>query len=234
MVGPGVASRGVPHFALQRRVKLLVLGNVAVGKTSLVQRLVGSMEAPALVAPGPTVGVDFAAHAVQLEGEAWPLRLNIWDTSGDPRFRELVDGCARDMRHQDAVIIVYDVTRRNTFEAVHSWVAAVREAGPHNDPVVVLLGNKADSGDARAVSLEEGKALAKALDITLFAEVCHSAPPGSEGDVALLLRTKLLPHSSLAMSDGPCNADVVDDDVPRRCVSPAKWLQPMLRCAGFA
>lgn len=231
MVAATASSRGSTPFALQRRVKLLLLGHAGVGKTSLVQRLIGQ-EAASGVAP--TVGVDFAAHAVQLEGEQWPLRLNIWDTSGDPRFRELVEGCMRDLRHQDAVIIVYDVTRRNTFEAAEAWVASVREAALHCEPVIVLLGNKADFATARVVSTEEGEAKAKALGISLFAEVSHTVQPGSDRDVAALLRFKLLPQCLVTMPDaGPC-VEQQDEDVPRRCVSPAKWLQPMLRCVGFS
>merc|ERR1719343_71103 len=116
---------------------------MGVGKTNVVQRLLGGTAPTGPTPPGPTIGVDFASRSVQLAGDSRPLRLNLWDTSGDPRFRELADGCMQDLRDHDAVIIVYDLTQRGTFEAVETWVETVRQATRNSDPILVLLGNKA-------------------------------------------------------------------------------------------
>lgn len=243
-----------PHFAMQTKVKLLVLGDQGAGKTTLAQRLTsearversgdegacGSDAVPRLPPPLPTVGVDFLARAVQLDAESWPLRLNLWDTSGQPRFRSLAEGCMRELRAHDAAVIVYDLTRRSTFDAVTGWAEMLRQAA-QDAPVIVLLGNKADLEAERAVSAEEGQQLAETLGAAFFAETGRGAAPGSVGDMETLLRRLLTTHCCTLLPGAPARSSSgLGEEVaprrcmsvlPRRCLSPTTWLQPVLRCA---
>lgn len=210
---------------MNERVKLLLLGDCGVGKTALVRRFLFDNEVPPM---GPTVGVDFASCSVVLEGEVQPRRLNLWDTSGAPQFRELVEGCIHDLRQQDAVIVVYDVTRRSSFEAVNGWVELLLAAAQLQAPVLVLVGIVPDgfSEEIRKVNVVEGEAKARDLGISLFAEVGHQGFGSVDTNV---LRSWLLQHCCCTVASPPSTAD----NVPRRCVSPSKWFQPMLRCAGL-
>lgn len=181
--------------------------------------------------PKPTVGVDFSAHAVQLGSEAWPLRINVWDTSGDLKFRGMAEGCMHDLHDHDVVVFVYDLTNRGSFESIDNWAYGVRQAS-RDDPVCVLLGNKADLSDDRDVAIEEGEDKAKELGAALFAETGRKSVPGAAEDnieelLKMLLRTQCCTRLPGGMS---CIGDEV---LPRRCISPSKWLQPVLRCAGI-
>jgi len=211
---------------MSERVKLLLLGDSGVGKTTLVRRFLTDGEMPTA---GPTMGIDCTTCNVVLQGEAQPRRLNMWDTSGAPQFRDLVEGSIHDLRPQDAVVVVYNVTRRSSFEAVDGWVELLRSAAPMQAPVMVLVGIVPDgaSEDNRKVSAAEGESKANSLSIPLVAEV------GSQGlhesTDCRVLRSWLLQHCCSSSA----SFESVLDNPPRRCVSPAKWLQPMLRCAGL-
>ena len=85
------------------------------------------------------------------------IKLQIWDTAGQERFRTLT---ASYYRGAHGIIIVYDVTDRETFENVRQWMHEIDRFA--NDNVCkVLVGNKCDLDDKRKVSKEEGEELAK-------------------------------------------------------------------------
>jgi len=87
------------------------------------------------------------------------VRLQLWDTAGQERFRSLIPAYIRDSA---VAVCVYDITDRQSFASTKHWVDEVRsERG--DDVVVVLVGNKADLGAERAVSVEEGEAKAQEL-----------------------------------------------------------------------
>lgn len=86
--------------------KILLIGDSAVGKSSLLVSFIsGSVEDPA-----PTIGVDFKIKLLTVGGKR--LKLIIWDTAGQERFRTLTSSYYRGAQ---GIILVYDVTRRDTF-----------------------------------------------------------------------------------------------------------------------
>lgn len=210
------------------RVKLVLLGDCGVGKTKLVKQFLSGIEASCNPPSGPTLGVDFAACRVHLEGEVLQCRVNIWDTSGAPQFRDLVEGCMHDLRVQDAVFILYDVTRRSTFESLAQWVELARRgaAAKSQASLIMLLGVTSDSGTSPRVTAREGLARAQDLDAQ-FAELNLQSLDSVNG---VFLRSYLLQQCSAR----PVPHCVIEaEDLPRRCTSPVKWLQPMLRCTGL-
>ena len=92
-----------------------------------------------------------------------PNPLKIWDTAGQERFRTITTSY---FRGAQGILLVYDVTDRQTFLSIRNWVAQIQM---HADVNVnkILIGNKCDI-DQRAVSLEEGEGLAKEYNIQFF------------------------------------------------------------------
>jgi Ras-related protein Rab-8A len=144
----------------------------AVGKTSLLIRYTNDKFSDSLIA---TAGVDFKIKNLDLEGKK--TRLLIWDTAGQDRYRSITRSF---FRGTQGVAFVYDVTSRSSFISVRGWMADMRE---HSDvdAVPILIGNKADLVDERAVSEEEGRALAAEYGMLFFET---SARDGSGVDSA--------------------------------------------------
>jgi len=119
--------------------KVLVVGNVATGKTSVIKRYVRN------TAPGDymaTIGVDFALKRVQAEGT--DINVQLWDIAGQERFA----GLSRIFyTHAVAAIVVFDLFDRKSFDAAINWKEDIdaKVFLPCGDPIpVLLLGNKAD------------------------------------------------------------------------------------------
>ena len=85
-------------------------------------------------------------------------RLQIWDTAGQESFRSITRSYYRGAA---GALLVYDITRRDTFEHLSNWLEEARQHGQSN-MVIMLIGNKNDLEHRRAVTTEEGKAFAAA------------------------------------------------------------------------
>ncbi|KAL4542280.1 hypothetical protein Ndes2526B_g09248 [Nannochloris sp. 'desiccata'] len=115
-----------------------------------------------------TIGIDFLSKTMYLEDRT--VRLQLWDTAGQERFRSLIPSYIRD---SSVAVIVYDVTNRPSFLNIQRWVEEVRaERGA--DVIIVLVGNKTDLVDKRQVSIEEGDAKARELNV-MFIETSAKA-----------------------------------------------------------
>lgn len=139
--------------------KIIVVGNSGVGKSSLLFRFIdGEFYENQL----PTIGVDFKRKTIEHEDKS--IKLQIWDTAGQERFGTV---CVMYYKCANGALIVYDVTDRQSFQDVEKWVQQVEERGA-KDAKMMLIGNKNDREDIRAVSYEEGKALADKLGFDFF------------------------------------------------------------------
>jgi Ras-related protein Rab-2A len=88
---------------------------------------------------------------MQIDGR--PVKLQIWDTAGQESFRAITRSY---YRNTAGVLLVYDITRRETFQYLESWLEECVENSDQN-LTIVLVGNKCDLEDDRAVSVEEGQ-----------------------------------------------------------------------------
>jgi len=138
--------------------KALVLGDVNVGKTSLITRYIDGV--PPIARGGHTIGVDFKIKRLTQDGVETGQRLFIWDLAGSERFRSVTRSY---YRGANAIVLVYDVTDRASFEHVEDfWMAEVnRQIEPGQNVKMVLVGTKADLSDRREVTTEEGQAVAR-------------------------------------------------------------------------
>ncbi|WZZ23746.1 hypothetical protein YC2023_007147 [Brassica napus] len=102
-----------------------------------------------------TIGVEFGARMVTVDGR--PIKLQIWDTAGQESFRSITRSYYRGAA---GALLVYDITRRETFNHLASWLEDARQhANPNMS--IMLIGNKCDLAHKRAVSKEEGEQFAK-------------------------------------------------------------------------
>jgi small GTP-binding protein len=135
-------------------IKLVLIGNTAVGKTCIVRRAVDDVFSDDTT---PTLGASYLSKLVKI-GDT-EVRVQIWDTAGQERYRGMTPMY---FRGAHVAILAYSVTDRNSFESVDSWVASLRDNG---DPsvIVFLVGNKCDVEDERAVLTAQGEEKAAEL-----------------------------------------------------------------------
>eukprot|EP00045_Choanoeca_perplexa_P002840 m.26961 g.26961 ORF g.26961 m.26961 type:complete len:207 (-) comp11733_c0_seq1:186-806(-) len=148
-----------------RKFKLVFLGEQSVGKTSLITRFMYDSFDNTYQA---TIGIDFLSKTMYLEDRT--VRLQLWDTAGQERFRSLIPSYIRD---SSVAVVVFDITNRNSFQQTSKWIDDVR-AERGQDVVIMLVGNKTDLTDKRQVSIEEGEAKAKELNV-MFIETSAKA-----------------------------------------------------------
>ena len=132
------ADRHVAMASYDHLFKVLLIGDAGVGKSSLLLRYTEDKFDDAL---GSTIGVDFKVKTVKADGKR--VKLTLWDTAGQDRFRTLTSSYYRGAQ---GVVLVYDVTRRATFDDLQQWLVEVDAYTPGGGEEVVklLVGNKID------------------------------------------------------------------------------------------
>jgi len=121
-----------------------------------------------------TIGVEFGARTVSVDGR--DVKLQIWDTAGQESFRSITRSYYRGAA---GALLVYDVTRRDTFEHVGRWLEEARD-NAQGSMVVMLIGNKSDLEHRRAVQYDEGRAFADEHGL-IFAETSAKTAENVEG-----------------------------------------------------
>jgi len=139
--------------------KVVLGGEGAVGKTSLVFTFVeGKFETDYK----STIGTSIMKKELAIRGSDATVRLIIWDLAGQDQFKRV-----RQTYYQNAEagIIVFDVTRRDTFQTVEKWVEETQRGSGKPDIKLLIVGNKIDLPN-RQVTYEEGLALSKKLGLS--------------------------------------------------------------------
>ncbi|KAI4354205.1 hypothetical protein L6164_003095 [Bauhinia variegata] len=132
--------------------KIVLIGDSAVGKSNLLSRFAcNEFDANSKA----TIGVEFQTQVVEIDGKE--VKAQIWDTAGQERFRAVTSAY---YRGAVGALVVYDISRRGTFENVKRWL---EELSTSCDTAVarMLVGNKCDLENIREVSTEEGKNFAE-------------------------------------------------------------------------
>jgi len=175
--------------------KLVLLGDSAVGKSCLVVRFVRD---EFFEFQEPTIGAAFLTQTVQLSDAT--VKFEIWDTAGQERYRSLAPMY---YRGATAAIVVFDITKKDSFNGAKSWVKELQRRGDPN-VVIALAGNKADMEAKRKVQTEEAQQYAKDSDIiyletsaktslnvrNLFVEIAKKLPKVNTHTPSLLMLTQ--------------------------------------------
>uniref|UniRef100_A0A7S1TN65 Uncharacterized protein n=1 Tax=Erythrolobus australicus TaxID=1077150 RepID=A0A7S1TN65_9RHOD len=168
--------------------KMLLIGDSGVGKSCLLLRFADNTYNDSHIS---TIGVDFKIRTIELDDKT--IKLQIWDTAGQERFRTIA---AAYYRGAHGIVITYDITDRKSFENVKSWMDEIGKYG--SDRVnKLLVGNKSDKVDQRAVETSEGQELADALGMK-FLET--SAKTSENVEQAFITMTREIMAS---MTTGP-------------------------------
>ncbi|KAG1664363.1 Ras-related protein Rab-18-B [Nymphon striatum] len=156
------------HDSVLTTLKILIIGESGVGKSSLLLRFTdGTFDSE----QSATIGVDFKVKSLTLDDNT--VKLAIWDTAGQERFRTLTPSYYRGAQ---GVILVYDVTNRNSFSKLDMWLNELETYSTRSDIVKMLVGNKIDK-DNRDLSREEGMKFARKHSM-LFIEASAKTKDG--------------------------------------------------------
>ncbi len=157
-------------------LKLALLGDPAVGKTSLIDKYITDSFSENYQ---PTLGVNIVTKDIYIEEINSDIRLLLWDIAGQAKYeltrKMFFQGCS-------GALFVYDKTRHSTYESITSkWLEDFVNFGKPNG-VYLLIGNKLDLKDSIKVSSEQGEELSKEINATEFIET--SAKYGENVEMA--------------------------------------------------
>lgn len=127
------------------QIKIVLLGDESVGKTSLLRKWTSNVYDPN---SSPTIGGAAQIKRDEVDGQKYTFQ--IWDTAGAERYRALAPLYARDSY---AAMIVFDMTRKKTFDDLNEWVKFLQA---HGEIPFIIVGNKTDLVEKLEVSIEEG------------------------------------------------------------------------------
>ena len=125
-------------------LKVVVVGDSSVGKTSLVARFASNSFQDDVVS---TIGVEFAVKTVTIKGKR--VKMILWDTAGNERFRSLTGSYYRGAQ---LVVFVYDVYNSNSFDHLVQWMDEAELYLNNRETVKLLIGNKVDRVESPSVS----------------------------------------------------------------------------------
>ncbi len=128
--------------------KVVLVGDMSVGKTNIIAKYLKNDFSEDYKT---TIGVEFHSKIAKVEGHV--VKAQIWDTCGQERFKSITDSYYKGAK---GAFVVYDITRKNTFESVDSWISALRSAADKNLNIIII-GNKSDLEDQRQVETEQGE-----------------------------------------------------------------------------
>ena len=140
------------------KIKIMLLGESQIGKTSLIQRYVKNNFNLSYIT---TVGIDFQLKQIKMNNKS--IKLQIWDTAGQERFKNITKSY---FHSSDGFIVGYDITSRLSFTNVSTWLKEINDNAPE-EIQKILIGNKCDLNE-REVTTEEGQKLAEENGMKFF------------------------------------------------------------------
>lgn len=152
--------------------KLILVGDSGVGKSCLMMRFVDNSYNDSYIS---TIGVDFKIRGVDIGGKS--VKLQIWDTAGQERFNTITRSYYRGAH---AIIVVYDITDEETFVNVKHWLSETSKYAS-KEVLKMIVGNKCDLEDQRAVDKSQAQSLCDQLDIPYVETSAKDASGVEEG-----------------------------------------------------
>ena len=157
-------KRGEPEEAeVDKMYKIVLVGDSGVGKSNLLKRFTKdefSFDSKS------TIGVEFATKVLRIKDKV--IKVQLWDTAGQERFRAMTGTYYKKAR---GALIVYDITSKESFDSVKKWLEEVQnnERTDSEEPIVrLIIGNKSDRADQRAVETETAMEFAKEHEVSFL------------------------------------------------------------------
>jgi len=162
------------------KVSIIMLGDAGVGKSCISVTFKSGKGAADNV--NTTIGIDLWTKVVGIDDKR--IKAVIYDTSGQERFRSIPKGY---IRKGDGIVVVYDITDRESFDSMTYWISEVdwlRE----DKPPIIILGNKSDLKEQRQVKYKEGKEFADSYG-AFFTETTIKDPATIDSAFQILIKT---------------------------------------------
>ena len=143
-----------------KKIKLILVGGQAVGKTSLINQYLDKTFTENYLM---TMGSDKTIKKINIEGKE--VSLEICDTVGQPDYRAVNKIF---MKNSDIALIVYDITNRESFEELTNWIYSVNQSNNNKNVIFGIAANKSDLYEQKVVNKKEGEEFAKNNNILFF------------------------------------------------------------------
>ena len=180
--------------------KIIVIGDAAVGKSSLTIR---GTKNHFYDVYSPTIGFEFLCFNIRIKDKI--VKLQIWDTCGQEAYRSLISSF---YRNSSLAIIVYSIDNEQSFYNLESWVDEIKSQ-THPDLKIFLIGNKADLEDQRVVQKSTAEELAKEHNFHLFLET--SAKSGQNAQLVFVKAAEILLENYKNYTDFGRNSNISDN-----------------------
>ena len=140
-------------------IKIMILGNYSVGKTSFLIRFTKNKFDETYLA---TIGIDYKYRIINIENKLY--KLMFYDTVGEEKYKSIPKNHIKNVQ---GIILMYDITNKKSFDSIIDWISDVKEINGENFPMI-LVGNKIDLNESREVTEEMGNELAEKNQIEFF------------------------------------------------------------------
>ena len=145
-------------------ISIILLGDTSVGKTSLLKQYHNKTFDENVLS---TIGYEYKLDnvTIKINGKEKIIKLKIWDTAGQIRFRQQV---IITLKNCLGAILLYDVTRKESFEAINEWIKIIDSKKDIEKFPIVLCGNKTDLEEHRIISYQEGEKFSQKYNFPFF------------------------------------------------------------------
>ena len=135
-------------------IKVILIGDSAVGKTNIMSKY---LKGEFMENSKATVGVEFGSKLFTIDNHK--IKAQIWDTAGQEKYKAITGAYYKGSK---GAFVVYDITRKETFESVDKWINDLKSSG---DPklIIIIIGNKCDLEEKREILKEQGEEKAKSF-----------------------------------------------------------------------
>ncbi|XP_030528247.1 ras-related protein Rab11A [Rhodamnia argentea] len=192
--GYGDASQKIDYV-----FKVVLIGDSAVGKSQILSRFARnefSLDSKA------TIGVEFQTRTLVIQHKS--VKAQIWDTAGQERYRAVTSAY---YRGAVGAMLVYDITRRQSFDHIPRWLDELRSHADKNI-VIILIGNKTDLENQRAVPTEDAKEFAQKEGLFFLETSALDATNVESAFLTVLTEIfNILNKKSLVAGESPTNGN---------------------------
>ena len=170
-------------------LSILAIGNSVVGKTALVKYYESMVNKTELkLEKAMSVSTEFVIVNITVKGENnedVPVKVKIWDSPGQERFKDIVLSA---IKNTQGIFLVYDITVQQSFDDLNNWIGRVKECKSITDFPFIIISNKIDLEEQRVVSTEDGKKFASDNHLPFFETSAITGQGVKEAFLALIQR----------------------------------------------
>ena len=122
-------------------IKLILLGDAGVGKTSIMERISKNKYEDTKDA---TIGIQYEIKIIKYKDKSY--RIQLFDTAGQEKYKSIINSF---YRLGNGFFVVFDLTNESSLNSVKNWIKEIQEKSPEPDPIIIILGNKNDLQNIR-------------------------------------------------------------------------------------